>query len=117
MRRGAIHRADSDACLIPLVWKTTNPWERMRGLLGRPPLVAGQALLIDPCPSVHTLGMRYPLDLLFLDAECRAVKLVSSLPPLRWATCSGARATLELAPVALDALNITVGDRLQWRAV
>jgi uncharacterized membrane protein (UPF0127 family) len=75
----------------------------------------GQALLIDPCPSVHTLGMTYSLDLVFLDAHFHVLKLVTRLPPLRWAGCSGARATLELPPGAIDALGLTVGETLQWR--
>ena len=110
-----MHRASDGACLIPFAWKTANAWERLRGLLGRPPLAAGQALLIDPCPSVHTLGMTYPLDLVFLDAHYRVLKLVMQLPPLRWAGCPGARATIELPPGALDSLALNQGDTLQWR--
>ncbi len=97
------------------MWKTANAWERLRGLLGRPPLIAGQALLIDPCPSVHTLGMAYPLDLVFLDPHYRVLKLVSRLSPLRWSGCPGARATLELSPGALETLALSKGDTLQWR--
>lgn len=115
MRRGAIHRASDDACLIPLTWKTANTWERMRGLLGRQALGPGQALLIDPCPSVHTLGMAYPIDLVFLDANYRVLKLVPQLKPSRWAGCAGARATIELAPGAIAALALSLGDVLQWR--
>ena len=124
MRRGAIYLAGNEACAIPLVppvpivptvWKTSNAWERLRGLLGRPMLGAGQALLIDPCPSVHTLGMAYSLDLVFLDARYRVLKVVEKLPPSRWASAAGARATLELAPGTLDAVMLKVGDRLQWR--
>ena len=115
MRHGAVYRADGNTCLVPHARKTTNAWERLRGLLGRPPLQAGEALLIDPCPSVHTLGMRYPLDLVFLDPDLTVLKLVERLPPLRWAGCAGARATLELPPGALEAMALQPGDRLQWR--
>ena len=114
-----MHRVSDGTCLVPplvpMVLKTTNAWDRMRGLLGRPPLDSGQGLLIDPCPSVHTLGMSYPIDLVFLDPHYRVLKLMSRLPPLRWAGCSGARATLELAPGALDAMALTTGELLQWR--
>lgn len=115
MRVGAIYRAGSDTCLVPLAWKTANAWERLRGLLARPPLTAGQALLIDPCPSVHTLGMRYALDLVFLGPDFHVLKQVSRLRPLRWAGCPGARATLELAPGTLATLGLNTGDPLQWR--
>jgi uncharacterized protein len=110
-----MYRADSETCLIAQVRKTTNAWERMRGLLGRPPLAADEGLLIEPCPSVHTLGMRYALDIVFVDANYRVLRLIEKLPPLRSAACANARATLELAPGTLSTLGLRVGDALQWR--
>lgn len=104
-----------DTCVLPQVARTTNAWDRLRGLLGRPRLQAGQGLLIDPCPSVHTVGMSYPLDLVFLDADFRLLEQISELKPLRWAACRRARATLELAPGTLAALALKPGDRLEWR--
>ena len=113
MKHGALFHGG--ACLLPRVARTTNAWDRLRGLLGRPRLQAGEGLLIDPCPSVHTIGMRYPLDLVFLDPDFRLIKQVSELKPLRMATCQNARATLELAPGSLKTLNLRPGDRLEWR--
>ncbi len=115
MKRGALFRAGSNDCLVPEASLTASTWERMRGLLGRPPLRNGQGLLIDPCPSVHTFGMSYSLDLAFLDSRWRVLKLVRELPPLRWAGCAKARATLELPPGALAAAGIAAGDVLEWR--
>jgi len=115
MKHGALYRAGSADCLVPEARCTTNAWERMRGLLGRPPLAAGQGLLIDPCPSVHTIGMRYPLDLAFLDPQWRVLGMVHKLPPLRFAGRADARATLELPPGALAAAGIAAGDVLEWR--
>lgn len=115
MKRGALYRTGSGDCLVPEARCTTNSWERLRGLLGRPPLGAGQGLLIDPCPSVHTIGMRYALDLAFLDPQWRVLSLVRELPPLRFAGCAKARATLELPPGALAAAGIAAGDVLEWR--
>lgn len=42
-------------------------WARTRGLLWRDQLAANRALLIRPCNCVHTFGMHYPLDIVFLD--------------------------------------------------
>lgn len=115
MKYGALFH--NGTCILPKVARTTNAWDRLRGLLGRPRLQVGEALLIDPCPSVHTIGMSYPLDLVFLDAEFCLLKQVSELKPLRWAGCNNARATLELAPGSLKALTLNTGDRLEWRPV
>jgi uncharacterized protein len=60
-----------------------NPWRRMRGLLGRPPLYRGQGLLIRPCQGVHTLGMAYPIDVVHLDREHVVRKVLHVLVPWR----------------------------------
>jgi uncharacterized protein len=57
---------------------------------------AGPGLLIPRCRSVHTFGMRFPLDLLFLDAEGRVIALRRAVPPCRVKRCPGAMAVLEL---------------------
>jgi uncharacterized membrane protein (UPF0127 family) len=56
---------------------------------------AGAGLLIPRCRSVHTFGMRFPLDVLFLDAEGRVIELRRSVPPCRVIRCPGAVAVLE----------------------
>jgi uncharacterized membrane protein (UPF0127 family) len=63
-------------------------------LLGRDR--AGAGLLIPRCRSVHTFGMRFPIDVLFLDDEGRVIDLRRSAPPRRVLSCPGAVAVLEL---------------------
>jgi uncharacterized protein len=60
-----------------------NPWRRLRGLLGRPPLESGQGLLIRPCQGVHTLGMSYPLDVVHLDRDGQVLRVLQRLEPWR----------------------------------
>ena len=50
-----------------------TPARRLRGLLGRPPLEAGEAFVIRPCSQVHTIGMRYPIDAVFCDRNLRVL--------------------------------------------
>jgi uncharacterized membrane protein (UPF0127 family) len=57
---------------------------------------AGAGLLIPRCRSVHTFGMRFRLDLLFLDEEGRVIELRRAVPPGRFVRCPGAAAVLEL---------------------
>ena len=57
---------------------------------------AGRGLLIPSCRSVHTFGMRFTLDVVFLDAEGRVVELRRAVPPNRVLRCPGATAVLEL---------------------
>lgn len=104
-----------ERCLLPRVWRADNAWERARGLLGRPQLKADEGFWIEPCASVHTIGMRYPLDLAFIDDDGRVRKLVYGLPPLRWANGFGAHSTLETSTGVLAGCGLRQGDVLSWR--
>ena len=86
----------------------------MRGLFGSPPLKANEGLLIIPWSSVHTVGMRYAIDLVFLDKHWTIVKTVSSLKPWRMAASNTANMVLELAADSLDQLHLTTGQQLEW---
>ena len=58
-------------------------FKRLKGLLGKNSLGVGQGLIIYPCNSIHTMGMRFPIDVLFLNCQGRVVKLVHCLKPFR----------------------------------
>jgi uncharacterized membrane protein (UPF0127 family) len=57
---------------------------------------AGEGLLIPRSRSVHTFGMRFRLDIVFLDGADRVLELRRAVPPNRVARCPGAMAVLEL---------------------
>lgn len=57
--------------------------ERTRGLLGRAPLGPGEALVIHRARQVHTIGMRYAIDVCFCDRGWRVLHVVRGLPPRR----------------------------------
>ena len=86
---------------------------RLRGLLGTRSLPEGEALLIRPCNSIHMLGMRYAIDVVFASAENIVLKTVSSLAPGRLATCSEAACVLELPCGTLEQSATEVGDQLE----
>lgn len=59
-------------------------FSRMRGLLGRKALPPGEGLLIRPCRAIHTLGMRFAIDVRFYDRRGTCVREVRQVPPGRW---------------------------------
>ena len=96
--------------LIPLEVRIASSfWTRLIGLLGSAPAV-GHGLLLLPCARVHTIGMRVPIDVAFLDANGVVLKLVPSLRPMRFATCEGASQVIETSDGYLSALKLTLGD-------
>lgn len=87
-------------------------WDRTRGLLGRPRLAASEGLLIMRCSSVHTVGMRYPIDVVFLDRHGGIARVVESLRPMRVAMCLRAAHVLELASGQARRLALRPGSKL-----
>lgn len=91
-----------------------TPWARMRGLLGRRGLPDGEALIFERCWSIHTIGMRFPIDAVFVDQEWRVVALRCDLgpgqviPPIHQAW-----GAIELAAGSAARHGVLVGDRLQ----
>lgn len=85
-------------------------WQRAIGLLGRRALAADEALLIRPCSSIHTFGMRFAIDVVFLDRAGVVLALHPALPPWRTARCRGAQAVLELAAGGAARAGICCGQ-------
>ncbi|WP_076410083.1 DUF192 domain-containing protein [Shewanella sp. UCD-KL12] len=103
-----------NGCQIEQVFLANTPWLRLRGLLGRKPLTDNQGMLISPCSSVHTIGMRYPLDIVYLNNKNKVLKIKRNLQPWRSSACRGATQVLELAAGNIDNKNINQGDILSW---
>jgi uncharacterized protein len=90
-----------------------SPIRRMRGLLGRKKLDAGQGLLIRPAPAIHTWFMRFAIDAVFLDRELSVLSVRRDLRPWRMAAQRGARSVLELPAGEAERRGIEPGDRLE----
>lgn len=87
--------------------------ERMRGLLGRPSLRPGEGLLLQPCNGIHTVGMRYPIDVLFLDRRGRVKRAVHALNPGRMVPyVRGAVKAIELPAGTLARAGVRAGDEV-----
>lgn len=90
-------------------------WRRLRGLLARGPLGQDDGLLLLECGAIHTVGMTYPIDVAFLDAEGIVVRSIPRMMPCRVGR-GGPEAvhTLELAAGRLDETGTVPGVRLNW---
>jgi uncharacterized membrane protein (UPF0127 family) len=87
--------------------------ERRRGLLGRDRLEG--AVLIERCRWVHTLRMRFALDVAYLDNDGNVIKTVRMA---RWRIgmpVPGARSVVEAEAGAFSRWRLHVGDHLELR--
>jgi uncharacterized membrane protein (UPF0127 family) len=90
---------------------------RRKGLLGRDGLAGGEGLWIVPCESVHTFGMRFPIDLIYLDRSRKVKKVRSGVPPWRLSACLSAHSVLELLAGTIRTTQTKLGDRLEFSTV
>ena len=79
--------------------------QRLLGLAWLRELPAGAALLIPRCASVHTCWMRFSIDVVFLDAGGRPLRVAERIQPWRMARCPGADAVIETGAGQADRLN------------
>jgi len=89
--------------------------ERLTGLLGRSRLPEGEALVFPRCRSIHTIGMRFPIDAVFVDRGWRVVALRPEVRPGRlvppvwsaWGVVETPSGTIAKSRVAMgDQLNV-----------
>ena len=106
-------RTERGDLLIERLHIAATPWRRLRGLLGRTGLAPGDGLLIRPCGGIHTFGMRFAIDVIFLDRDGLVLRVVRDLRPWRIAPGPrGARAVLEVQTGWLTSDNLRRGTRL-----
>jgi uncharacterized membrane protein (UPF0127 family) len=89
--------------------------KRMVGLLNRRRFENGEGLLLDRCYGIHTFGMRFPIDVLFLDKDLHVIRAVKALPPFRTCVVKKSVYVLEVPVGALDASHTEEGDQIQIR--
>lgn len=105
-----------DRCLATGCRQALRFHQRLVGLLGREALEPGEGLWIEPCASVHTWFLRFPLDVAFLDREGVVVAIHPALRPFRATPIHRkARAALELPVGTLAATGTRPGDRVALR--
>jgi len=91
-------------------------WSRLRGLMGAAAtnFCAGQGLWIVPSHGVHTLAMRFPIDVVYLNEDGVVIYAKPNLKPWRVAAVRmGAASVLELPHDTLQATGTAIGDHIE----
>jgi len=105
-----------DSVIVKTIIVSTGILSRMVGLLGRDDLPEGSAMLLNPCGSIHTVGMRFPLDVIFLDCNMCVVRTLCGLQANRFAFGGrGASVAIEMEAGWFDMSQVKNGDQLVVR--
>ena len=87
---------------------------RRTGLLKHSSLPEGHGLWIVPCEGVHTFGMKFPIDVVFLNKKRKVLKIRPDMGRRRLAFCLIAHSVLELPAGTLAATGTQTGDELEF---
>lgn len=104
---------DKGTCLGIRIRRADNYFKRLIGLLPRTRLDEGEGLWITPCNQIHSMGMRFPFDAVFLSAEGEVVHVMEHIGAFKLSPLvRPAKSVLEL-PAGTIALTGTIpGDHL-----
>jgi uncharacterized protein len=92
--------------------KADSFFSRAFGLLFKKRLERGQALHLKPCNSVHTIGMHYPIDLIFLRGDQTILTIHRRVHGFRFRWCAGGSSVLEMLAGEADRLELHCGMKL-----
>jgi uncharacterized protein len=105
-----------DTCLATSLAVADTHWTRLRGLLGlaADDFSKGRGLWIVPCHGVHTLGMGFAIDAIYLDLVLNVIHVERGLRPWRFAPVRvNAASVLELPCSTVIETGTAVGDKIE----
>lgn len=109
-----LRNATTNRIIATRVEQLSGFYQRALGLLGRSSLEPDEGAWIAPCNAIHTIGMRVPIDVIFLDAGGCIVRLESGVfPNCPALVCRRANVVVELGYGALRESGLVLGDYLE----
>ena len=106
-------RSSDGAVIAERVEVARSLGRRLVGLIGTRDFPAGSALVIPGCGRIHTFLMRFPIDVIFLDAKDCILCVEPNVRPFGITKpCPGARTTIELPAGTIAAYELQVGDEI-----
>lgn len=110
-----VQNANRDTVLGAAIEVAETSAKRAKGLLGRDALADGEGLLFKHCSSLHTLFMRFAIDIAFISKDGKVLKLAHSVPPFRICVAPlRAHYALELPAGSLEASGTKENDMLKF---
>ena len=114
MNYGVLYSGNEKKIFLNRVMKTSSSLERMRGLLFRKTLKENEGLIIQKCSAIHTIGMQYPIDVIFLSDDFTVRKIFMDVKPYRFCISFGSSMVLETISGVVKKNNILENMLLLW---
>jgi uncharacterized membrane protein (UPF0127 family) len=110
---GSLRNGTTGEIVAANVSRARAPWTRALGYLHRRNVDAAEGLWFDRCSSIHTVGLRASIDVVFVDRQQAVVRIVSRAQRNRvFHGGAQAAAVIELGP-GVAATRVRIGDRLR----
>jgi hypothetical protein len=101
---------DSGRIIIEKLAIADRFWSRFRGLQFRRMLPVGEGILLAPCSSIHTMWLRFPIDVAMLDHTGKVLAVHNAIRP--WRLVFAPRGTHAVLEAAAGSLNLTEGEMM-----
>ncbi|MFZ7101890.1 MAG: DUF192 domain-containing protein [Peptococcaceae bacterium] len=92
----------------------TSLTARLKGLLGRNSLENGEGLILDPCNAIHCIGMKFAIDVVFMDKGKKIIWIREDMEPGSREAKKDAVYVLELPAGVIAQKGLEIGDTLKW---
>lgn len=114
LRRIQVRNQTRDTVLAAAAGVADSSATRRSGLLKHESLAEGEGLWIVPCEAVHTVGMKFAIDVLYLDRKRKVLKVRERMVPWRISGCLRAHSVLELPAGMASRTGTLAGDQLEF---
>jgi hypothetical protein len=109
----SIYKEKSKEILTDKVIVASSFSKKLFGLITGPELDDNTCFLIENCSSIHTVGMKYSLDIIFLNEHGNIIRIFEKMPPFRFTPfIKNAKKVVELYPGSVSFKKITCKDLL-----
>jgi uncharacterized protein len=98
--------------LIAVARVALTDQDRKTGLLNQDSLEHGMGLWITDCNRIHTFGMKFPIDVIFLDANYRLIAFYKEVGRSQHCACDRAASCIELPAGGIDLSGLLVGQHV-----
>lgn len=111
-----LYSVRTDSVLVCDLKIANKPWSRIRGLLFSKPLLPDQGLALMGCNSIHSFGMKYPINVIYLNRIHQVIQIQKDFMPNRFGPIVWkAHIVIELPVTSNATQDVGIGDFLDFR--